>query len=186
MSQPSPAEVREHSLTHFPYKAWCCVAFRARSDRHAQLKDSSRTRSVLSIDFAFTNRDPAEAKLCCLVAHDEHTKWVQAWPVPAKGGAKARNYMATELTRLLSYLGHRQITIRADPEPLCSALADAVRSLRNRVGVQTFLEQTPKEEHQANFAEGAIERIRQHVGTLLAELEEKLDLKIKTFDPLRC
>ena len=102
----------------------------------------------------------------------------------SKGGTASRNYMASELTKLLSYLGHRSVTIRADPELACSALAESVKSLRNRIGVETHVEQTPVGEHQANYSENAVEKIRQHVGTILSELEERLKISIKTFDPL--
>ena len=184
--QPSPAEIAQHSLTHMPYKSWCmhCVAFRARADKHTQIKETTRTHSILSFDFCFTSRAAEEHKLCCLVAHDEHTKWIQAWSVPSKGGTTARNFMATELTRLSAYLGHREITIRADPEPSCTALADSVQALRSRIGMKTHVEQTPVGEHQSNFSEGAVERIRQHVGTMLAEVEQKLGTAIKTGDPI--
>ena len=140
--------------------------------------------SVLAFDFCYTSREEGSEKLCCLVASDSQTKWVQAWPVKSKGGTASRNYMATELTKLLSYLGHRSVTIRADPEPACSALAESVKSLRNRIGVETHVEQTPVGEHQANYSENAVEKIRQHVGTILSELEERLKISIKTFDPL--
>ena len=92
--------------------------------------------------------------------------------------------MAVELTKLLSYLGHRRITLRADPEGSCTALANAVQALRHRIGMETHIEQTPVGEHQGNHAEGAIERIRQLAGTMLSELEGRLNIKIKTFDPL--
>ncbi|CAE7603695.1 unnamed protein product [Symbiodinium natans] len=50
--------------------------------------------------------------------------------------------------------------------------------------METHIEQTPVGERQGNHAEGAIERIRQLTGTMLAELEDRLKIQIKTFDPL--
>ena len=183
---PSDEERRRHCLTHTPYREWCehCVSFRARSDRHELRADDRRASSVFCFDFAYTSRSDKDEKLCCLVAHDSETKWVQAWPVQSKGGTSSRNFMAVEVTKLLSYLGHRRVTLRADPEPSCTALANAIQALRHRIGMETHIEQTPVGERQSNHAEGAIERIRQLVGTILAELEEKLQVKIKTSDPL--
>ena len=63
-------------------------------------------------------------------------------------------------------------------EPTLSLLARPLPMLSRSI------EQTPAGEHQSNHAEGAVERIRQLVGTILAELEDKLQIKIKTFDPL--
>ena len=186
VTAPSEDAYRQHCLTHTPYKEWCahCVVFRARSDRHEAKTEDHRASSVLCFDFAYTSRVDGGDKLCCLVAYDTQTKWLQAWPVPSKGGTACRNYMAVELTKLLSYLGHRRITLRADPEGSCTALANAVQALRHRIGVETHIEQTPVGEHQGNHAEGAIERIRQLAGTMLSELEGRLNIKIKTFDPL--
>ena len=186
VAAPSDEERRRHCLTHTTYREWCehCVSFRARSDRHELRADDRRASSVFCFDFAYTSRSDKDEKLCCLVAHDSETKWVQAWPVQSKGGTASRNFMAVEVTKLLSYLGHRRVTLRADPEPSCTALANAIQALRHRIGMETHIEQTPVGEHQSNHAEGAIERIRQLVGTILAELEEKLQVKIKTSDPL--
>ena len=106
---PSEAEQKEHALTHTPYRGWCehCVSYRAKADRHETRQRDDRAVSTLSFDFAYTSRkDGDKEKLCCLVVCDSATKWVQAWPVERKGGTAARNYMALEITRLLSYLGH--------------------------------------------------------------------------------
>ena len=183
---PSEEEQRKHCLTHTPFASWCshCVAFRAKADRHESRHDDARVNSVLAFDFCYTSREEGSEKLCCLVASDSQTKWIQAGPVKSKGGTASRNFMATELTKLLSFLGHRSVTIRADPEPACSALAESVKSLRNRIGMETHVEQTPVGEHQANYSENAVEKIRQRVGTILSELEERLKICIKTFDPL--
>ncbi|CAE7209997.1 unnamed protein product [Symbiodinium sp. CCMP2456] len=130
---PSEEERRLHSLTHTPFREWCshCASYRSKSDRHEARTGNARTSSVLCYDFCFTNRLEKEEKLCCLVCHDSDTKWIQAWPVSHKGGTSARNYLSVEIAKLLSYLGHRRITLRADPEPACSALGNAIQSLRS-------------------------------------------------------
>ena len=122
VTAPSDDVYRQHCLTHTPYKEWCahCVAFGARSDRHEVKVDDRRSSSVLCFDFAYTSRVDVGEKLCCLVVYDTQTKWLQAWPVPNKGGTACRNYTAVELTKLVWYLGHRKITLRADPEPSCT------------------------------------------------------------------
>ena len=51
--------------------------------------------------------------------------------------------------------------------------------------MQTHVENTPAGEHQACTAEGAIEKIRQHVGTLLSEFEQNSGVTIGTLHPLR-
>ena len=151
VTAPSDDVYRQRCLTHTPYKEWCarCVAFRARSDRREVKVDDRRSSSVLCFDFAYTSNVDGGEKLCCLVAHDTQTKWLQAWPVPNKGRTACRNDMAVELTKLLSYLGHRKITLRADPEASCAALANAVQALRHHIGMETHIEQTLLESTKA-------------------------------------
>ena len=111
----------------------------------------------------------------CLVVSDSHSKWVQAWPVKAKGG------VAGEIT---SYLGYQSVTVRADSAPSCNALRESIKALRLKLGMQAHIEQVPKQEHQANYAESAIARLRQHAGTILHEFEESTGTKVGTFHPL--
>ena len=66
-----------------------------------------------------------------------------------------------------------------------SALAEAVKVLRSRIGMNIVVEQIPVGKHQANYAEGAVEKTRQRVGTILSELEARLKISVKTLDPLR-
>eukprot|EP00439_Symbiodinium_sp_Y106_P006126 s6672_g1.t1 len=61
--------------------------------------DDRRVDSELALDFCFTARADGDEKLCCLVVSDSHSKWVQAWPVKAKGGVAARNYITTEFVK---------------------------------------------------------------------------------------
>ena len=146
-------------LTHLPYAPWCeaCVRFRG------------------NLDFCFTARADGDEKLCCLVVSDSHSKWVQAWPVKAKGG------VAGEIT---SYLGYQSVTVRADSAPSCNALRESIKALRLKLGMQAHIEQVPKQEHQANYAESAIARLRQHAGTILHEFEESTGTKVGIFHPL--
>ena len=101
VSEPSGAERRRHCLTHLPYAPWCeaCVSFRGKSDRRTERADDRRVDSELALDFCFTARADGDEKLCCLVVSDSHSKWVQAWPVKAKGGVAARNYITTEFVK---------------------------------------------------------------------------------------
>ena len=67
--EPSPDEVKQHQLTHEPYKPWCkaCVAHRARQDQHSSVADhEGSSASVISIDFGFLSRTESDRnKLGC-------------------------------------------------------------------------------------------------------------------------
>ena len=111
------------------------LAFGGKSDRHTERADDRRVDSELALDFCFTARADSDEKLCCLVVTDSHSKWVQAWPVKAKGGVAARNYMTTEVVKLLSYLGYQSVTVRAVSEPSCTALCESIKALRLKLGM---------------------------------------------------
>ena len=86
--------------------------------------------------------------------------------------------MTTEVVKLLSYLGYQSVTVRADSEPSCTALCESIKALRLKLGMQTRIEQVPRQEHQGNYAESAIERVRQHTGTILHEFETSVGAKV--------
>ena len=88
---PTPAERREHELTHQPYQEWCesCIAARARPDAHKTdvHKVVDKAITSLSFDLSYTGKefnptgrpkliDVEEAwkeKLIVLNGHDAHT-----------------------------------------------------------------------------------------------------------------
>ena len=86
---PTPQEVQAHNLTHEPYKPWCdvCVSHRARQDAHPRADHEHVGHSVISYDFGFCTRLPAEDdKQTVLVLHDRDTKLIHAIPTLQKGG----------------------------------------------------------------------------------------------------
>ena len=115
---------------------------------------------------------------------DKHTKYVEALPVPAKGGTEAFKYMCAEVVRALNFLGHKEVTLRCDPEPSTLALQSGIRALRTQMGLRTNLEQTGENEHQSDPSEQTVDSIRQMAGTLLSDFEAQTGLKVKTLDPL--
>ena len=185
--EPSQDEVRRHSLSHIPFQPWCsaCVQHRARSDRHQRHPVANRDHPTICFDFAYTGRPSApEQKLTCLVASCSFTGANQAWPVPAKGGNLQLRYMTAELTRWIAALGHSEVTLRSDPEPVCLSLQRLIQAQRLRLGLRTHLEQTEPDDHAANSAEPAVETLRQLSNTLLSELEASADVKVGSLDAM--
>ena len=108
---PTPAERRDHELTHQPYQEWCpaCISARARPDAHKtdvhKVVDKSITS--LSFDLSYTGKefnhtgkprliDVEEGwkdKLIVLNGHDAHSGAVFSLPLQKKGDTK---YMARD------------------------------------------------------------------------------------------
>ena len=100
----------------------------------------------------------------------------------SKGGNLQLPYMTSELTRWVASLGHSEITLRSDPEPVCLALQKLAQAQRLRLGLRTHLEQTEPDDHAANAAEPAVESLRQRTNTILAEFEGSASRKMSSLD----
>ena len=53
--KPTQAEIDEHEVTHYPWRAWCscCVRGAAVNDPHHRIKDRIRTKPAISVDYSF-------------------------------------------------------------------------------------------------------------------------------------
>ena len=182
--EPSAEERRLHELTHLPYKDWClyCQSHKARDNAHKDVDVAARGIPTLSFDFSFTAREEGRdiAKLVGLVVRDDFTGWRECIPVEKRGGKAARTYVAGEITRLCSYLGHPVIKLRCDPEPVCLALRDEVIQRRGKLGLKTLYDQVLEGDHAANGgAESAVHQTRLQAGVLLSMYEARSQLKLR-------
>ncbi|CAE7741818.1 unnamed protein product [Symbiodinium sp. KB8] len=134
-TEPTPEERRAHEATHCPYAAWCehCVAFRGRDAAHSEAKSSEDRMPCISFDYGFSSRKEGEPKMTALFVHDAQTGWRECFPVPAKGGIfgglNVLQYLASELCRLIAFLGYSQVVVKSDPEPTCLALQQVAGSI---------------------------------------------------------
>ena len=197
VKEPTPQEMAEHSMTHYPFQSWCkfCASVKSRVDRHERSEDSSRALPQVSADFCYTSRDPEKAglgvkadskavKLCCLVLHDRDSKMVHAIPTPMKGG-KWMDTLVAEVCRFLSFLGYTEVIFKTDGEPTPLLLQQKVQQQRLKYGARTVLQNSPRGDHQANGAvENAVQSIRQQCNIFLAELEDRLKCKVGTHDAI--
>ena len=184
---------RAHNAVHAPYAPWCayCVAHKARDDAHKRA-DADRRIPVASFDYGFTNcseKDGLKDKLAFLCVHDSESGWREAIPVPGKAGIhgsiNVTSYLAAELCRLVSMLGHSKVVLQCDPEPTCLKLRNEVKRMRMQLGLQTNVQQTPEERHQSNGgAEVTVKTVRQQCNTLLAMYEAETKCEVGTFHAL--
>ena len=190
-AEPSPEQRRAHEATHCPYESWCehCVAFRGRDDAHPETKGSEDRMPCISFDYGFSARAEGEPKMVALFVHDAQTGWRECFPVPAKGGVcngmNVLQYLASELRRLVAFLGYSQIILKSDPEPTCLALQNEVKRLRLGMGLRTVCQQVPEGSHQSNGgAEMCVNTVRQVAGSILSFYESKTGQKIASDRPL--
>ena len=190
-TEPTPEERRAHEATHCPYAAWCehCVAFRGRDAAHSEVKNSEDRIPCISFDYGFSSRKEGEPKMTALFVHDAQTGWRECFPVPAKGGIcsgmNVLQYLASELCRLIAFLGYSQVVLKSDPEPTCLALQQEVKKLRLGMGLRTVCQQVPEGSHQSNGgAEMCVHTIRQVAGSILSFYEKRTGQTVHSSHPM--
>ena len=84
---PSEKEVKEHNLTHLPYRSWCahCVAGKGKAAPHRR-QNRKDGLPVLHLDYCFlsTNGDPLAI---ILVTKERQTRHTLSTVVPLKGAS---------------------------------------------------------------------------------------------------
>lgn len=90
---PRDAEVREHKLTHLPFRSWCrhCVRGRGKEMAHFKTKDE-RGVPEFHLDFAFMGdeQDPGKT-VPMVVVRERDTRMTMAAAAPSKSTG---NYIA--------------------------------------------------------------------------------------------
>ena len=95
---PSAAEVREHRLTHLPYRSWCyhCVRGRGKEMNHEKQKnDGEQNISEYHMDYCFPGDENGQ-KLIILLIIEKFTKMKKAVVVPSKdrqGSSRPGEYL---------------------------------------------------------------------------------------------
>ena len=119
-AEPSAQEVREHELTHLPYRAWCphCVRGKGKSMAHRAM-DAEQSHSVphVSNDYSFLGQDDQKVMPVALV-RDHASKTTFSHVVPHKG-SEAGAYPARQVAFSISQLGHKKLVFKWTTGRLC-------------------------------------------------------------------
>ena len=197
---PTPAERRDHELTHQPYQEWCpaCIAARARPDAHKTDVQKAVNGSItsLSFDLSFTGKEfgPTgkprlvdfkegwKEKLIVLNGHDAHSGAVFSLPLQKKGDTKD---MARELSRFAMSLGVGELQLYCDNEPtMLQVLALTQRALMS-FGLKVTTNTSKPQDHGSNaLVEQTVHRVRQMAMTLIYQLESDLGYVLPIMHPL--
>ena len=181
--KPSDEEVLRREVTHLPYAPWCeaCVAGKGRPDAH-KTDVSSKDRAIpcVSMDFCYTGKKiepltpdervlpPDHKRLICLMLFDLQTGSTAAFPVQKKVYVR---FLCAEVCRFLNFLGHNEIEVRTDNEPVLLSLQKAIQKARNKMGSQTHITTTKPLDHGSNsWVESCVHRVRQMALVLVREM----------------
>ena len=130
---PSKEQVRQHRLTHRPFRSWCphCIRGKGRSDQHRQSsqKDLHTEIPKIASDYFYVGqrrprgkeeRDRAEeeaerdGQTPIIVLKDCKSKAIFAHACPRKGAHEA---VVSRIVSDLNSMGDRRILVRTDGEP---------------------------------------------------------------------
>ena len=172
---PSDSEVREHCLTHLPFRPWCrhCIRGKAPALAHKEPSNTEYTKPLVAIDYCFLSSSEGNASESpVMVVKSKPDLAVFARLVPSKGCV--HEYSVQALADVFRVLGYREFTLKTDGEPSLVALARAAVALLP-VEVKVTFEHSPVEESEANgFVERACRSVQEQARTLLSMLHERL------------
>jgi len=173
---PAPTEemVREHAVSHIPYRSWrsACVRGRGPGLRHREVDHAGDQVPVVSIDFAFlgTSRgdgdDQPKSGTPTLVVRDRWSKSIYAHVLPSKGleHAYGEKCILTDLQKL----GYKRVVMKSDQEPAMIAL---IRRVQEKAHCEIVPEHSPVGESRSN---GEVERAIQTIEGLARTLKDAL------------
>jgi hypothetical protein len=113
---PTQAEVKEHQLTHLPFRSWChhCVNGRGKEMPHEREKTSDeQTLPEYRLDYAFPG-DEEGNKLKTLVIVEKRSKMKTPVVVPAKGSTG--RFAARKVLDLMHERGDKNFTVIVKPD----------------------------------------------------------------------
>ena len=189
---PSLEQVRQHRLTHRPYRSWCphCIRGKGRAAQHRKSPQKEEYQGIpkLASDYFFIgSKRPLqreerekEEKLAeesgqtpIIVLKDTRSKALFGHACPCKG---PNEMVVSRLVSDLNMLGYKRVLIRTDGEPSILALWEAVRL---QWGGEIIKVEAATGDHNANGdSEQAVQKLEDDVRTWLDATNDALKSKI--------
>ena len=115
---PSRAEVREHDLTHLPYRNWCphCIKGKGKEMGHQRRSRDDQGLAEYHLDYCFPGDDMG-FKVMILIGIEKYSGMKMAQVVPTKGSSG--EFAARKVAELIEECGDKNndIILRTDQEP---------------------------------------------------------------------
>ena len=158
--KPSPAEVEEHNIAHYPYRNWCdpCVEGRGLGEQRGRHAGRHHCVPRLGIDYWYITKGSLQKRrelegkypmnpegdrklqqdrengviMKCIVMRCHESKAVLAHCVPCKG-TDEDGFVVDLICRAVAWLGHTRLILKTDNE---KALLSLVRRALEAVKVE--------------------------------------------------
>ena len=177
---PSPQDILDHRILHWPYRSWCraCVYGRGRHAHHQRAVGPKAESGVpqISIDFIFLGCKKVEArKNAILVMFDNDSGAVWAYRT---GRKRAPNWLVPAILQDLDEAGYSKsrICIRSDQERVIKSIKGKIISERM---ADTVPMESPVKESQCNGRmEKAVQTLEGQIRTLVMDLKLEAGIEL--------
>lgn len=184
--KPTAEEIRQHNISHVPFRDWCvhCLRGKGRSAAHRRGQEDEEVkamrRPVVSMDYFYLGKREDDT-LPMLAILEESTQRVFSLAMPCKG--TGHQYCVAIVARLVKILGLQSGIFKSDTERSLVALRTEVQLKFPGMGC----EDAPKGESQSNGAiESAVGRLQAQARTLKSCLEEHYGKVVHAKHPILC
>ena len=186
--KPTKTEVDEHMVTHVPFRSWCPICVKGKSNVKGHYRISSENIEsevpVVSIDYMWMGQENGEeaaegdGSAPILVIHDRRTKMKYARMVEAKG---QHWYSQITLVRIIRQLGYNRIILKSDGERSIVSLKEEVAKELKNEHIEVVLEESPTGSSGSNGeVERAIREIQGQIRTMKIALESRIGKTIES------
>ena len=110
-TQPTEQMIREHEISHLPYRSWCpsCVRGHRRAVQHKRIDHSQDTIPVISLDYGYLGENLP------FLVRDRKSRALFAHLMPHKG-VSFSSYPERAVLRDLNGLGYKKVVLKCDQE----------------------------------------------------------------------
>lgn len=180
---PTEKEVREHNLTHCPFRSWCpiCAEAQGKEDPHYRSigAEVNNEAPVVSMDYKeLSEYSTDKAKINAIVGRDKWTKYLVAFIEKAKGSIER----AKKIVELLDTFGYADLVLKLDNEAAIKTLRDEVISKRNRPTMPA--NSVPRHPQTHGVAERAVQEFTGQVRKIKFALEKRINAKVPVTAPI--
>jgi hypothetical protein len=137
---PSDKEVKEHDISHLPYRNWCkhCVCGKGVERSSTSAGHQPGCIPCVCADYMFMGEKDTSGTTLILVVKDDDTKSYFPNVVPEKG---VNAFVVEQVTKDIDLMGHTEILFKTDNEPSIVAVQHQVKANRPH---KTVLENSVK------------------------------------------
>ena len=150
---PSEAEVKQHELTHLPFRSWWRQCVRAKGKESPHHESNPSGVSKFATDCMFMGEDGTPITI--LAGYDGLTKTFFAYVVLCKG--TSHGYAQRALAHNVLSTGHQKVILQSDQEP---SIIDFKHKAGTHIPTEIVYEESPVGDSNAN---GSIERANQTI-----------------------